>query len=159
MAAHFVGDSSGDKRCPTNEGRWPSLSVGKAVLAVGAHLEEPEARGHPYVNVCLRYEGATRPVLLDPHQAGRKGRQAAERGGHIERWAGTLARLIAAGDFNAEPHEPIMDGMYKKTIEDALGRGSFYEADMRVLERDRGKQPTHGEKEDRLRLRRRRALR
>jgi endonuclease/exonuclease/phosphatase family metal-dependent hydrolase len=129
MTAHFIGNSNPDARCPTNDGRWPAQSVGKAVLAQGAHTPE---RHSPLVNVCVRYEGALPIRFCTIHT------KPEEDGGTLRTAASDLNGLaeqgavIVVGDFNAEPRSPAMDRMYKRieepVVEDPYGHGSFYEA-------------------------------
>lgn len=129
MTAQFIGDSKPDTRCPTNDGRWPSQSVGKAVLALG--VPEPE-RHSPLVNVCVRHQGALPIRFCSIHT------KPEEDGGTLRAAARDLNRLaaqgavIVVGDFNAEPTSPAMDSMYQRieepVVEDPYGNGSFYEA-------------------------------
>ena len=143
MVAYFDEHTKAktETRCPTNDGRWPSLSLGKAVLTQGPAT--PEAPGDQ-VDVCVSWQGPIPIRFCSVHTGPDRIPTVART---LNGWVQTGA-VIAVGDFNAEPDDPVMDSMYKGDDEDSRGRGSFYEADTSTARafgfHHRYGGPTHG---------------
>jgi endonuclease/exonuclease/phosphatase family metal-dependent hydrolase len=131
MVAYFDEHTktTNEMRCSTNEGRWPSRSLGKAILVQGqATPAAPggfDARGVPQVDVCVHWQGPM-PIRFCSVHTGPDRIPAVASG--VNGWA-RAEPVIVVGDFNAEPDDAVMDTMYKGGDEDPRGRGSFYEAD------------------------------
>jgi hypothetical protein len=119
------------KRFARTGGLW-DLDTKAVIESLGIAPTRAQLRskaGHE-VNVCLRYENEIPIRFCSVHTGLDRIPTVAST---LNGWA-NLGAVIAVGDFNTEPDDPVMDKMYKSDNDDSLGRGLFYEADIRGAE-------------------------